>query len=387
MLQMKIRWAFFAILAGCFFLAMDPMTRAVNTAAIDRVRAKGVLDAQDYKVIDEFLAEAIQELVRTRDLATIAKRRTVILSRKGTQGQYAQQFSEAAHKYIQAGLQEAQTLSGERKTSVTVNLLILVDGLEDPRLNDLALEMLKSDNMVVRYWAVSCLTNPAILVQLKGNTDPNPGDTRMIADRLMEIVPTSDAEVLFRMTRFIATVNSPQSEALLLRIADERMKRYVNWTVRHELYDIAILQLLANKIPVPSSQVGGLASSSASRKPEVARRFAQLYSYAIERYVKGKNAGVLREAQIGYLISVLVDVDEKSVSRLLGQPQTAMRRAIERDSTQAVMEEHDRLLGSATTPGELPTKLGFDYGTAPDGAKLTFPIPLPDPPAKPKTEG
>ncbi|MEJ2701144.1 MAG: hypothetical protein P8Z79_01750 [Sedimentisphaerales bacterium] len=384
---MKIKWAFLVILAGCFFLVMDPTSRAVNTTAIDRVRAKGVLDAQDYKVIDEFLAQAVQELVRTRDLATIAKRRTVILSRKGTQGQYAQQFSEAAHKYIQAGLEEAQTLPEERKTSVMVNLLILIDGLEDPRLNDLAMEMLKSDSMVVRYWAVSCLTNPAMLEQLKGKTDPNPGDARMIAERLSQVVPTSNAEILYRMTRFVANVNSPQSEQLLLQIADERMKRYADWTVKYELYDIAILQLLESKIPAaPSSELGGLASTAAPRKPEVARRFAQLYSYAIQRYVKGKNAGVLSDAQIRHLVSVLVDVDEKCVSQLLGQPQTAMRRAVERDSTQAVMEEHDRLLGSQSTPGQLPTRLGFDYGTTADGARRTAPIPLSDPPARPTTE-
>jgi hypothetical protein len=79
-----------------------------------------------------------------------------------------------------------------------------------------------------------------------------------------------------------------------------------------------------------------------------------------------------------------VEIEEKCVSGLLGQQQSAMRRAIERESIATVLEEHDKLLGSETTPGLLPTRLGFDYGTTSDGAKRTFPNPLPDPPQKPK---
>lgn len=383
---MKIKWAFFAFLAVSFVLVVTSTLRAVNTTDIDRVRTKGVLNEQDYQVIDKFLAEAIQELVRTRDLATIAKRRTVILSRKASQGQYAQRYSEAAHKYIQAGFQEAQTLPEERKNNVIVNLLILIDGLEDPRLNDLAFGKLQDENRVVRYWAVSCLTNPAILVRLNENISTNPGPARNIAERLKEIVETSNAETLSRMSRFVANVNIPQSEELLRQIADERIKRYREWTVKFELSDIGILKLLESKIPLPSSALGGLATTTATPKPEVARRFAQLYSHVVQRYIKGRNAGILNDTQMGHLISVLVEIEEKSISRLLGEPQVAVRRAIERDSMAAVLEEHNRLLGDETTPGRLPARLGFDYGPAADGTKLTSPIPLPDPPQKPAVE-
>jgi hypothetical protein len=377
---MKIKWAFFAVLAVSFFLVRNSTLRAVNTTDIDRIKAKGVLNDQDYRIIDEFLAEAVQELVRTRDLATIAKRRTVIISRKGTQGQYAQRYSEAAYQYIQAGFQEAQTLPEERKNNVIVNLLILIDGLEDPRLNDLAVMWLKNQNMVIRYWAVSCLTNPTILAQLNENIGSNPGPARAIAERLEDVVENSTAEILSRMTRFVANVNIQQSEELLLLIADERIKRYADWTVKFELYDIGFLKLLESRIPLSSTDLGGLPTTTTPRKPEVARRFAQLYSYAVQRYVKGSNAGVLNETQIGHLVSVLIEVEEKCLSRLLGEPQQGIKRAIERESMSAVMEEHDRLFGNETTPGQLPTKLGFDYGTAADGAKRTSPILLTDPP-------
>ena len=153
--------------------------------------------------------------------------------------------------------------------------------------------------------------------------------------------------------------------------------------MKYELYDIGILKLLESKIPLPSSGLGGLTATPSPQKPEVARRFAQLYSYAIQRTVKGSNVGVLNATQLGHLVSVLIEIEEKCVSRLLEQPQSAIRRAIERDSLPTVLEEHNRLLGAETTPGQLPSRLGFDYGTTSNGTKRTSPVPLPDPPQKP----
>jgi hypothetical protein len=379
---MKIKRAFFAVLAAFFVLAMNSSSQAVNTRDIDAVMKKGVLDSQDFKVIDDFLAEAVRELVRTRDFTTIAQLRTVILSRKSTQGQYAQQFSESAHEHIQAGFQQAQTLRPEeRRTNVIINLLILADGMEDLRLRDLAAPMLKDENMVVRYWAVHCLTNPAIIQQLNSGTTSNPETATTIAAQLTEVIETSSPEILAQIARFAAQVNIPQGEGLLGQVADVRIKRYADWTVKYELLDIAILKLLESKIPL-SSQGLGAASPTSLGKPAIARHFAQLYSYVIQRYIKGQD--ILNDTQKQHLIAVLVEIEEKCIGRLLGRPQGTIKRAIERDKTNMtpLLDEHNRLLGSQTTSGQLPSQLGFDYGTTSDGAKRTAPIPLPDPPLK-----
>ena len=113
----------------------------------------------------------------------------------------------------------------------------------------------------------------------------------------------------------------------------------------------------------------------------MARCFAQLYSYAIQRYVKG--AGILNDTQKSHLISVIADTEDKCISTLL-KPQTNIRRALtlEQNNLQALLAEHDRLLGNAATPGELPQALSFDYSTNPNGPRLSAPIPLPNPPAK-----
>jgi hypothetical protein len=375
---MKIKWVIFAVLVVFLILVMNPGSKAVNTREVDNVRKKTVLDNSDLKIIDDFLAEAIQELVRERDLTKIAQKRTVILSRRSTQGQYAQQFSESARKYIAQGFLDAQKLPRqERITGVTINLLILMDGLQDLGLADQAIAMLKNENMVIRYWAVHSLTNPNIITQL--NAAANSNQASILAAKFTEILDVSTPEIIALIARFAAGVQIPQAEQLLCQIADIRIKSYADWTVKYELYDSAILKYLSSKLPLASQASGSTSTTSATSKAAVARCFAQLYSYAIQRYVKG--ADMLNNTQKSHLTSVLTDIEEKCISTLL-KPQLTIRRALERNSLPAILAEHDRLLGNATTPGELTQMLKFDYSTNPNGPKLTAPIPLPDPPAK-----
>ena len=375
---MKIKWVIFAVLVAILVLLMNSGSVAVNTREVDVVRKKTVLDNQDLKIIDDFLAQAIQELVRTRDFTSVAKIRSVILSRQSTQGQYAQQFSESARKHIVAGFQQAQTLRRpERITAVLINLLILIDGLHDLGLADSAIAMLKNENMVIRYWAVHCLANTEVVTQL--NSAANSTQASVIAAQLKEIIETSSPEIIAWIAKFATGVNIPQGEELLLQIADIRIKRYADWTVKYELFDSALLKYLSSKIPLPSQSLGGALPTTTGTKPEIARRLAQLYSYAIQRYIKG--AGILNDTQKSHLASVLVDTEDKCIGGLLGRPQLTIRRALERNSVSAILAEHDRLLGSATTPGQLPTTLKFDYGST-GNSNRTAPLPLPDPPTK-----
>jgi hypothetical protein len=369
---MKIKWVIFAALAAFLALVLSSGSAAVNTREVDIVRKKEVLDNQDLKIIDDFLAEAIQELVNTRDFTSIAKSRAVILSRQSTQGQYAQQFSESARRHIATGFRDAQKLMRpERITGVTINLLILMDGLQDLGLADLAIARLKNEDMVIRYWAVHCLTNTAIITQL--NAAANSNQASIIAGQLKELIENSTPEIVALIAQFAAGVNIPQGEELLLQIADMRIKRYADWTVKYELFDSALLKYLSSKIPLPTESPAGLLPATSSTKPAIARRFAQLYSYAIQRYVKG--AALLNDTQKSYLASVLVETEDKCISRFLGA-QLAVRRAVERKDMQAVLAEHDRLLGSA-----LPATLKFDYGSI-GSSKRNAPIPLPNPPTK-----
>lgn len=375
---MKRKWVFLTVLTAFIALSINSNAFAVNTRDIDAVLKKGVINDQDKKVIDDFLAQAIAELVKTRDFTSIAKVRSVILSRKSTQGQYAQQFSESAYQHIQAGFTQAQSLRPEeRKTNIFISLMILIDGLEDLRLSDLAMGMINDQNMVIRYWAVHSLTNPAIVQQLTTDTS-NSNLATTITEKLKGIVATSKPEILVHIARFAANINIPQGEELLLQVADERIKRYADWTVNYESYDIIILKLLESKIPLPS----GTSTTSTLAKPTIARRFAQLYSYVMQRYIKGSN--VLNTTQKQHLASVMIEIEDKCISRLLGLDRTAgtIKRNIERDNLIALSDEHNKLLGDDTSSGQLPSRLGFDYSTTPDGSKRSAPIPLPEKPQK-----
>ena len=78
---MKIKRATIVVLAAFLALVMHSSSEAVNTREIDALRNKGVLESGDFQIIDNFVGEAVRELVRTRDFTSIARIRTVILSR------------------------------------------------------------------------------------------------------------------------------------------------------------------------------------------------------------------------------------------------------------------------------------------------------------------
>ncbi len=320
----------------------------------------------------------MRELVRTKDFTSIAATRSVILahstSKTNVQTQYAEQFSKSAYTYISSGFQDAEKLTPEgRKLKVKVNLLILMDGLEDVQLADLAIGMLKDENAVIRYLAVHSLTNAGIVKQLNSTGADNSKLARLIVERLGELVDQSGPEVIRLMAGFAAGVNIAQGEALLVQIADMRMKRYAGWTVKYELLDAAILKLLSQKI-----------SSGGSSNPAIARRFGQLYSYVLQRYVAGQDS--LNATQKHQLASVLVDVEKSCIVKLMEVPQTVIKRAVERRDYTALLEEHSRLLGDKTQAGRLGLKLKFDYGKTSDGAKRIAPLVLPKRP-KPKVSG
>ena len=372
--KVKHKWTIFAVLAF-LVLVVNSVSGAVKTIKIDSVRNKGVLEGEDFQIIDKFVADAVRELVKTRDFTSIARIRTVILARKSSSrdsaaAQYAEQFSKSAYKYISSSLKEASGLTPkERKFKVVLNLLILVDGLSDLRLLDLAMEKLNDDNTVIRYWAVHSVTNPGVTKQLNSAKAANLNLARNIVGRLKGLVERASPETIALMAEFAAEVDIPQGEDLLLQIADMRINKYANWTVDYELLDASILRLLCNKI-----------SSGSLNKPAIARRFGQLYSYAIQKYVKVKERDFLAATRISQLASVLVETEDKCIRELLGQRQMVIKRAVERDDVAGLLLEHNRLLGDETRSGELAVKLNFDYGPNPNGNKRTAPLTLPEPP-------
>jgi len=375
---MKRKRASFAVLAAVLLLVMSSVAKAVDTREIDKVRGKKVLDPkEDFAIIDDFVAKAVRELVRTRELASISSARTVISRcasslEDSAEAQYAAQFFESAYKHISEGFEQASRLTGERKFIVTVNLLILIDklladGPEDVRLADSAIRMLKDENTVIAYWAVHSVTNPGIIKQLNSAKSNNTKLGLRIAEQFGGLIETGGPEIIALIAEFAANIEMPQGEELLLRMADMRIKRYADWTVEYELLDASILSSLYKKI-----------SSAPASKPELAGRFGQLYSYAIQRYIKGRH--FLSATQRQQLASVLIGTEDDCICKLFPGYQADIKKAVGRDDYENLWLAHGKLLGDETRPGKVAQKWKYDYGENANGSGRIAPRVLPEPP-------
>lgn len=364
---MNVKRAVFAILVGGLILALSISRAVVDTSRVEEVLKKNVLTQQDMQIIDEFVQDAVQDLARTTDFTEVAKTRTIILNHRSSQAQYAQQFSESAYQHIADGFDSAreQIADPVRRFKVATNLLILIDNLKDPRLVDLAVGRLAHESGAVRYWALRA----AVDAELWGKL-PAAGQPRLagqIIQQCLQVVDRSAPDVLGLMAEFAARHNTPEADQLLVRVADARIARYANWSVRYELMDSAILKALSDKIGA-----GGAA------KPELAKRFAQLLSFVMQRSIKGQQQNLLRDITRNYLASVVLQVEEKCLGALLGARQPTLIRAAQENNLGALQAEHDRLLGGGGQTGALVSALSIDYGSA--GSSRTAPLPLPDPP-------
>lgn len=365
---MSIKRAFFAILVGGLVLTLFTVSRAqVDARRIDEVFKKDVLTPEDFQVIDAFMSDAVARLVRTIDFTEVAKTRAVVLAKQRPQAQYAQRFLEAAGKEIAAGFEYATTEIADpgRRFKVFTNLLILVNELADPRLIDLAVRMIPQENTTVRYWAVQAATNAGIWQRLSQDQAGAGQVARRIIDTCNPVAGTSSPETLLLMAQFAGRNSTAAADELLVRVAEARIKSYAAADVKYELVDTAILKLLSDKI-----------TAGSTANPQLARQFAQLYSFALQRYIKGVRANVLKETSRNHLASVLVTTEEQCLSRLLGAPQSTIRRAVEGGDLDGLQAEHDRLLGGANQAGALPSKFNFTYGAS---GNSRVPQALPEP--------
>jgi len=338
------------LLAAAFLLlAANQLCGEVDSHQMETVRQKGVLEAGDLQIIDEFISQTVQKLIRCKDLTSIAKLRRDIVANassatESAAAQYSQQFYQSAQKHISEGFKAAATLAA----------------LAIPRLND--------RHTIIRYWAVHTITNPVLIKKLNSAGAENLTLAKKIADELAELlVEEQNTEIIVLAAGFAAKTNIPEGEKLLMQIADNRMKGYVSWSIKDELFESLILKLLCEKILLDSPN-----------KSQLARSFSQLYSYVMQRYVKGQ--GLLDTDQKQQLVSVMVEIEQTCINKLLKIPQSVIKKAVENNDTTVLLDEHDRLLGGPNIRGRVPDTLDFDYGKAPGGSRRSQPMTLPEPP-------
>ena len=370
---MRIKHGYLAAF-GVFLVLISGLARgAVDTRDIDAVRDKTVLQSSDLQIIDDFVNQAILQLVRSKDFTSIARDRAVILSRKHNSGsndqqQYCEQFAKSASKYIRQSFDDAEQMDdAERKFRVKLNLLILVDGLADIRLANLAVDKLNDENKAIRYWAVHSITSLGILEQLNSGGADELKLALNVVKQLDGMIEEFEPEELALVITFAAGLDLQNGRELFMRIVDMRLTKYSNWTVENELLDTTILRLLYAKL-----------SAAGAQRNQIASRFGQLFSYVMERYINGQD--VLSDKQKSNLASVMAEV-EQSFMRMppLSMPQRTIRQAVGNGDVAALSQDHLKLFGDGTTAGALSLKLDIDYGQGSGGTKKVVPFSLRQP--------
>ncbi len=218
---------------------------------------------------------------------------------------------------------------------------------------------------------MKALSSDSVLAKLNAAV-PDKEFSGKILGAIQSHIPTSNPETLGLIVEFASNLQHPRTSQILRDIADVRIKSYEDWSVEQELMDASLLKAIASVIVNPAFS---------SDRPLLGRKFAQLYSYVIQRYMVSESLG---ERSKLHLISVIVDVESSTLIGLVGKRQSTFKKAVERGSFSSLQREHDLLLGSGIAAGSLPTALRFTYGKE-NGKTLTGPKKLPARP-KPKPE-
>ena len=363
---------FVVLLYPAFVIAVD--TEDIEYV-LDKAEGGDVLGDSDIELIDDFLASAFDEMLFAEDFFEAVRARVAISTRKGPKqaNQYSLHFKTSAGKQIDSTLTEVNEWEDDdRKVQAWRNLVILLGELESMELVQLGLPLIDHEDAAIRYWAVKSITNPSIAAQLVSETDGDAELASEIVRLLGELVQTEKRpEILNLIARFAGVLEGAGATELLMAVADSRIKVYEDWTVKHELMDAGLLRMLGRKI---------LLETSAQQRRLLCSKFAQLYSYVIQRFIMGD---ALSQATMAQLASVIVEAEQTAIAELMDRPQKTIRSAIEKRNFTTLQKEHDRLLGTEAKAGTVLEKLGFDYGKDTGGAAVIFPnkLTLPEEPA------
>ena len=356
-----------------FALVLASNVFALNSTDIEAVRnrtleSKKALGSGDADIINSFLRAGMDELLLEQDLWESVNIRSAIIAQSGGAGMspYGMAFIQASKKNLQVALDDVlQWEESDRKIRMELNLLIIAASLESMDMIDLGLQMLTSKNGTVQYWAVKTIANDNTRKQLISQVSGDEELVARLAKELQNIVsPQTFPETLRLIVEFCDEMDTQESKELLTKIVDIRISQYDNWKVKYELLDGILLASLGKQI---------LVEVTPQDKSNLCRKFAQLYSFVIERFVLGQE--VLRAEQKQSLASVIAEVENGPISKLLGRSQNRLKKAVEGSKYSVVESERKFLLGSDTQQGQLAKTLNFDYGKA-GGNAITAPKSL-----------
>ncbi len=356
---MRRNLAFYRVLTALFSIILIGSALAVDTVSIDRVRDKSVLSSGDFVVIDNFIQEAIEEIVGFADFTNAARARAIITTRQSDQAQYKERYSKSLEKEIKKAMRQSDGFEEIKKNRAQMNLMILVSELADVRLIDIALGELQNSDKTVCYWAVSALSNKKLIEQIA-----EPSELAKIQNSLKAATKSASPEIASLMLEFAAVAK--KSEPLLFAIADARIAGYAKWSTSAGMVDVELIRALCDKM---------LANDDHAKA--CGQRFGQLYSYAMQKYEMYLNEQAkLSDVEKRYIASMLIEVERTYIEKLTGFQQSLIKTAIQRKDANVIRLERERLLGKDGSKGVIPEKFGFDYGKDKAGKVMKKPAVL-----------
>jgi len=371
----KTLW--FVFLFFAFVVSSSSPVFSADSSSIDKVlksaiSSGGAIGPSDSRVIESYISRSLEDMIDAVDFSEIAsiRREVGLRSIEKKPSRYSLAFSSAIENSIDPFMASVERIdSQQRKTQLVINLMILVAEAESMELADFSISMLDHENVAVRYWAVKALGSEGIANQLKVDvTGDKDLARRIIAAFESKVNPKTTVELLDLMVKFADQMQTAEAVSLINRIADVRIKAYADWTVKYESMEANLLDALANNIKAMTSGDG--------KKPgPCGKRFAQLYSYMIQRYILGYERFDIDHRK--KLATIIGDVEVKSLSKLIGN-HNSIKQVISGNSErflEKLSSEHDKLLGSEKNAGKLCYEMRFDYGTT-AGKPVTAPKKL-----------
>lgn len=362
---------------SCFVIALSFTAVAVaETTPIEQVRTQSVQsntppDAAGLQVIDDFWRKSIDAMMLAEDTADITMVCDELVKQKGDKDLsfYASAYAKAADKHLRSAMDTvSKWTENDKRLRVERNLLILLSRLSSLELADLAVTRLNDQDPMVRYWAVRALTQPSLVVQLKGVAGDEKQTSNIIAGLEDAIKKNNDSRTWVFIGDFAVKLQTAASQNLLLSLADKRIDAYMQWNVTDEAADASILKAIGAIVPVMTSPAA---------KQELLSRLGQLYSCVLQRYMKGGNLSNTSKDQ---LVTAIAEVEDAVILKILPGWTTKFKTTLA--NNKPIDKDYELLFGSGTRPGDLASRLNFNFGNDNDGKEILIPKPLPAEPAK-----
>lgn len=345
---------------------------ALDTAPISGVfqktgNGKTAPTGADVEVVTQFITTATEQILWAEKPADAIDARVQLLAFRG-QDQYAQAYGNVLRGRLEAVIKEAAAFpDAAKKAAVLRNFSILIAQMDILDLAKLSVGLLGEPDTVIRYYAVKALTSENVNTQLSAAAAADASGRKLILDALIKMASKEDQPVILGLlARYAVRFKGAEGRELILAVTGNRMKAYTAWKVTQESSDLELLTALVEKLA---------ASVAPEDKAVLAGRFAQYFSYVIQRYAKGQD--ILSVPARQAMISTIVGTEESLLSgpALLNRKAADLRSAIQKNNMEALMKAHDALLGSASGAGELVGKIKYTYEGNATAPKVLTPPP------------